>query len=83
MKNSGCHGDQSKKPLKIFFSQTTNWIALLFCMNVPYIEVYRIPLNKNDQSKNIGFLSFSFYYAIEWNEFTKFLGSSKGDDYFW
>ena len=42
MKNSGCHGNQSKKPLKIF-SQTTNWIALLFCSNVPQIEVYRIP----------------------------------------
>ena len=35
MKNSGCHGNQSKKPLKIFSSQTTNWIALLFCRNVP------------------------------------------------
>ena len=67
MKNSGCHGDQSKKPLKIFSSQTTDWIALLFCRNVPYIEVYRIPLNKNDPSKYIGFTgdSFSFYYAIE------------------
>ena len=67
MKNSGCHGNQSKKPLKILSSQTTNWIALLFCRNVPYIEVYRIPLNKNDPSKNIGLLgdSFSFYYAIE------------------
>ena len=66
MKNFGCHGNQSKKPLKIF-SQTTNWIALLFCRNVPYIEVYRIPLNTNDLSKNIGFMgdSFSFYYAIE------------------
>ena len=67
MKNSGCHGDQSKKPLKIFPSQPTNWIALLFCRNVPEIEVYRIPLNKNDLSKNIGFMgdSFSFSYAIE------------------
>ena len=35
MKNSGCHCNQSKKPLKIFSSQTTNWIALLFCRNVP------------------------------------------------
>ena len=26
--------------------------------------------------------SFSIYYAIEQNEFTKFLGYSKGDDYF-
>ena len=30
-----CHGNQSKKPLKIFSFQTTNWIALLFCSNVP------------------------------------------------
>ena len=67
MKNSGCHGNQSKKPVKIFYSQATNWIALLFCRNVPEIEVYRIPLNKNDPSKNIDFMrdSFSFYYAIE------------------
>ena len=45
------------------------------------MEVYRSPLNKNDPSKNIGFMgdSFSFYYAIELNEFTKFLGDSKGD----
>ena len=35
MKNSGCHGNQSKKPLKIFSSQTTYWIALLFFRNVP------------------------------------------------
>ena len=48
MKNSGCHGNQREKPLKIFLSQTTNWIALLFCRNVPSIEVYRIPLK--DQS---------------------------------
>ena len=34
-KKSGCHGNQSKKLLKIFSSQTTNWIALLFCRNVP------------------------------------------------
>ena len=34
MKNSGCYGNQSKKLVKIF-SQTTNWIALLFCRNVP------------------------------------------------
>ena len=27
MNNSGCHGNQSKKPLKIFSSQTANWIA--------------------------------------------------------
>ena len=44
MKNSGCHGNQSKKPLKIFSSHTTNWIELSFCRNVPEIEVYRIPL---------------------------------------
>ena len=54
MKNSGCHGNKSKKPLKIFSSQTTDWIELLFCSNVPEIEVYRIPVNKNDLSKNIG-----------------------------
>ena len=55
-----------KKTFK-YFSQTTNWIALLFCRNVSKIEVYRIPLNKNDPSKNIGFIgdSFSFYYAIQ------------------
>ena len=29
MNNSGCHGNQSKKPLKIF-SQTANWIAFFF-----------------------------------------------------
>ena len=76
MKNSGCHGDQSKKPLKIFSFQATYWIALLFCRNVPQIEVHRIPLNNNDPSKNIGFMgdSFFFYYSIEQNEFTKFLG---------
>ena len=28
MKNSGCHGNQSKKPMKISSSQTTNWILL-------------------------------------------------------
>ena len=27
--------NQSKQSLKIFSSQTTNWIALLFCRNVP------------------------------------------------
>ena len=30
MNNSGCHGNQSKKPLKIFSSQTANWIAFFF-----------------------------------------------------
>ena len=30
MKNSGCLGNQSKKSLKIFSSQTTNWIALFY-----------------------------------------------------
>ena len=66
MKNSGCHGNQSKKHLKIF-SQTTNWVALLFCQNVPLIEVYRIPENKNDLSKNMTSMgdSFFFYYGIE------------------
>ena len=70
-----------KKPLPILSSQTTYWIALLFCRNVPYIEVYKIPLDKNDPSKNIGFMgdSFYFYYAIAEHEFTQFLGSSKED----
>ena len=66
MKNSGCHGAQSKKPLKIF-SQITNWIALLFCRNVPLDRGLQNFFKKNDPSKNIGFMedSFSFYYAIE------------------
>ena len=68
MKNSGCHGNQSKKPLKIFYSQTTDLIAFLFYRNVPYIEVYRIPLKKmiSEKKKNMAFKgdSFSFYYGI-------------------
>ena len=60
MKNSGCHGKQSKKPLKIFSSQTTYWIALLFCRNVPKIEVYRVSENKNDPSKYMAFMGDSF-----------------------
>ena len=65
MKNFGCHCNQSKKPLKIF-SQTNNWIAFLYFRNVPYIEVYRIPYDKNDLSKDMAFMgdSFSFHYNI-------------------
>ena len=37
------HGNQSKKHLKIFSSQATNWIALIFCRNVHLVEMYRIP----------------------------------------
>ena len=71
MKKYGC---QSKNLKNLLPNQY--WIALLFSRNVPYTEVYRIPLKKkNNPSKNMAFMgdSFSFYYGIEYNEFTKFL----------
>ena len=64
MKNSGCHGNQSKIPIKIS-SQTINWIALLFYLNVPLLEVYRILLKKMIRQKTwfLWETHFPFYYG--------------------
>ena len=65
MNNSGCHGNQSKKPLKIFSSQTAYWIAFFFLQECSSDRGLQNSLKKKkkDPSKNMAFMgdSFSFY----------------------
>ena len=66
MKNSGCHCNQTKKTFKNLLLPN-HLLDSIIILQECSLEVYRISLNKNDPSKNIGFMggSFSFYYAKE------------------
>ena len=68
MKDSGCHGNQGKKPFKIF-SKTTNWISIIILQEWSLGRGYRIPLKKENNylSKNMAFIgdSISLFYGKE------------------
>ena len=53
IQNSGFHGNQTKKTLKFFFSQTSWPIFKLFFRNVLWMSLYHIPSSHVDWSKNM------------------------------
>ena len=69
MNNSGCHGNQSKKPLKIFSSQTANWIAFFFLQECSSDRGLQNSLKKKKRSvKKHGFygrLIFLLWYKVK------------------
>ena len=68
MNNSGCHGNQSKKPLKIFSSQTANWIAFFFLQECSSDRDLQNSLKKKRSVKKHGFygrLIFLLWYKVK------------------
>ena len=68
MNNSGCHGNQSKKPLKIFSSQTANWIAFFFLQECSLDRGLQNSLKKKRSVKKHGFygrLIFLLWYKVK------------------
>ena len=49
MQNSGFHGNETKRTLKFFFSQTRCLIFKSFCSNVPWMTRYQIPSSHFDK----------------------------------
>ena len=81
MKNSGCHGNQSKKKNKKSLHPKPLIGKHYYLQEFSLVRGLQNSLKyKNNPSKNMVFMgdSFSFYYSIEKNEFTKFLRLVQG-----